>query len=173
MAQQMTLTVAGTDIVQRISQRLAPITGTTLAVAVPAANGGPPSQIVWQENGDSVLLHIDSLKARFTGGWLLCALDLESDQSDRQNVQFLYYLGGDASSGTNAAAVVNAPIAAAAPVAERWGTAVQRVIWDAVLDALDAAVFKAGTQAPNQKLTLGGYFATDAGLQATVFAGEL
>jgi hypothetical protein len=164
VAQQMTLAVAGADIVQRIIQRL---------LAIPPAGAPPASQIVWSDKGDTVLVHVDSLKARFTDGWLLCSLDLESDQTGRQTLQLFFFLGNSPSAGASSAGVVNAPAPGAAALANRWGPVVQRIIWDAVLDSIEAAVYKAGVAQPSQKLTVGGYFATDAGLNVGISAGAI
>lgn len=164
MAQLTTLAIASADIIARIKQRLAPI---------PATGAAQAAQVIWQDHGDTVLVHVDSSQARFAGGWLLCGLDLESDQTGRQNLQFLYYLGDNAASGTGTGALVNASAAGAAPLAERWGNAVLLTIHDAVLDAIEAAVYKVSLLQPNQTLTLGGYFATDSGLEVGVYAGAV
>jgi len=161
VAQELTLTIAGEDITGRIGERLVP--------------GAPASkQVVWLDNGDRVLIHGESLKTRLTGGWLICDLDLEADPAGKQTVQFVYFLGnGTTGDGLNAGCTVNAPTAGAAQLADRWGTSVQRVIWDAVLDAVEACVFHAGTQSPGQKLTLAGFHATDTALIVNVLTGAL
>lgn len=161
MSQEVTLTIATPDIARRIGERLIP----TAPVS---------KQIVWQDDGDRILIHGESLNARFTGGWLVCDLDLEADQVGKQTVQFVYFLGtGATAAGPNAGSAVNAPTAGAAQIADRWGATVQRVIWDAVLDAVEACLFHAGTQNPGQKLTLAGFYATDTTLNVSVLTGDL
>lgn len=161
MAQELTLTIAADDILGRIGERLIP--------------GAPASkQIVWLDNGDQVLIHGESLKARLTGGWLICDLDLEAAPSGKQTVQFVYFLGnGTAGGGLNAGCTINAPTAGAAQLADRWGAVIQRVIWDAILDAVEACLFHAGTQSSGQALTLAGFNATDTALNVNVLTGEL
>jgi len=161
VAQELTLSVAAPDVARRIGERLVP--------------GAPASkQIVWENNGDRILIHGESLKTRLTGGWLLCDLDIEADQVGKQTVQFVYFLGNATSGdGLSAGTVVNAPTAAAAQLADRWGAAIQRVIWDAVLDAVEASLVQAASQSPGQKLTLAGFYATDTALTVSVMTGEL
>jgi hypothetical protein len=161
LAQELTLTIAAGDLIGRIGQRLVP--------------GAPASkQVVWLDNGDRVLIHGESLNARLTGGWLICDLDLEAAPSGKQTVQFIYFLGNSTTGdGLNAGCTINAPTAGAAQLADRWGATVQRVIWDAVLDAVEACLFHAGTQSPGQTLTLAGFNATDTTLNVNVLTGEL
>jgi hypothetical protein len=89
-------------------------------------------------------------------------------------LQFVFFLGkkreGD---GTQAGATINATTAQAAQLAEQWGAQVQRVLWDAVLDAIEAAVHRAGERKPKTELTLRGFHCTNEALNVEVLTGAL
>ncbi len=110
-------------------------------------NSKAGNTLLWSQNNSRVLIYIDSLKARMLTGWLLCNLDLQTDQTGRQTLQFVFYLGPDGS-GVQAAATINAANAQGAQLAEIWGATLQRVIWDAVLDALELFVHQSSAQHP-------------------------
>ena len=114
--------------------------------------------IVWQQpGGQRLLVYINSLEARPVDGWLLCNLDAATDQTKRQRLQFVYFLGrrgeGDRQ---QAAATINAPTVQAAQLAATWGSELQRVLWDAVLDAVEACVHRASVQHDGKPITLQG-----------------
>src|SRR3954453_14230662 len=103
---ELVLTVAGKDVIARMRERLRP-------------NAATPA-VVWQDKSDRVLIHADSLNARFVDGWLVASLDLQSDQTGRQALQFVYFIGSAAEGpGLNAGATVNAATPQAALLAER------------------------------------------------------
>ena len=52
-----------------------------------------PGPVVWRDEGDEVLLHLDRLRVRFLDAALSVGLELETDQTGRQPVQILLYLG--------------------------------------------------------------------------------
>ncbi len=103
------LSIPAADVSRRLRERL---------------RGDPPAtstRVVWQRDGASVLVNTDSLTARFLDGWLLCNLDLQTDQSGRQTLQFVYFLGRrDEGDGVQAACTINAPTAGAAQIAAAW-----------------------------------------------------
>jgi hypothetical protein len=122
----------------------------------PGATPVPP-RVVWQRNEQRVLLHLDSLALRALDGWLIAGLDLQTDPTGRQNLQIVYHLGKDGEDdGLAAAATLNAPTMPAAQLAERWGDDLHRVLWDAVLDTIELAVFRAGQQHPGEQITVQG-----------------
>ena len=130
--------------------------------------------VVWQLGGHSVLIHTESLQARFLRGWLLVSLFLETNQTGRCLLEFVFFLGaaqdGD---GNTAAARINAASRAATQLAEIWGDDLQRVIWDAVLDVMEASLSRVRHQYGNQPMTLRGFQVSPEGLQVSVIAGEL
>lgn len=130
--------------------------------------------VVWEKEQRRVLLNLASVKSRFADGWLVCELDLKNDQVGRETLQFVFFLGTEREArGTQAAATINAATPDAAQLADQWGADLQRVLWDAVLDAIEAAVAKADRRRPGEKLTLRGFHCTSDALHVEVLTGEL
>lgn len=159
--ESLSLTVRAGDLLARIQHRLAGLT--------PSAR-----RVVWRSGAQAVLIYTDQIRARLLQGWLVVGLDLESDQTGRRSLELVYFLGapqdGD---GLGAAVRINAATREAAMLAEVWGDDLQRVIWDAVLDAIQIALQTTRRQRPNDALTLRGFLATPEGLQVNVVAGAL
>jgi hypothetical protein len=150
--------ISSADLSERVRFRLGGAVGT-------------PS-VVWQRGGQHVLLHLDSLRLRILDGWLLCNLDLEADATRRQTLQFIFFLGtGTDSRGLNASGTINAPTVPSAQLADLWGADAQRLIWDAVLDGLEAALALARKQRPNDPITLEGFVSVTDALQVHLLAG--
>jgi hypothetical protein len=133
----------------------------------------PSNTVLWQQQNNRVLIFVDSLKARLLTGWLLANLDLQSDETGRQTLQFVFYVGaagqGD---GLNAGATANASTPQASKLAEVWGVSIQRVLWDAVLDALEAFIAQAAAQNPGQAVAIQGFQANPNALAAVLLAGD-
>ena len=131
-------------------------------------------RVVWRSAAHAVLIYTDRVQARLLRGWLIVGLELESDQTGRQPIELVFFLGspqdGD---GTSAAVRINAASREAAMLAEAWGDDLQRVIWDAVLDAVQIALQRVKRERPNDPLTLRGFLVTPEGLQVNVVAGTL
>jgi hypothetical protein len=155
------VSISAADLAARMKQRLSGL----------ATN--PAARIVWEDEGQRVLLHLDSVRARIVDGWLLCQLDLETDPTQRQTLQFIYYLGlpgeGD---GVQAGSTINAATVAGSQVAERWGAHVQRVLWDAVLDGIETSVRHVKQQQPGQRLLLKGFTGATNSLDVHVLVGD-
>jgi len=137
------------------------------------AGAAQAKTMLWQQQNNRALIYLDSLHTQLLDGWLLCDLDLQADETGRQTLQFVFYLGttghGD---GLSASAKINASTAQAAQLAEVWGTTVQRLLWDAVLDALEAFVEQAAVKYPGQPLAIQGFQSTPKGLTAVLLAGD-
>lgn len=132
----------------------------------------PTVKVVWQNQSQRVLVHTDSLVVRSLDGWLLANLDLETDQTKRRTLQFVFYVGKkDESDGVQAACTINAASPEAAQLADAWGRDLQRVLWDGVLDAVEVCVARAAALAPTQSVTLGGFFSNAQSLVVSVLAG--
>jgi hypothetical protein len=103
--------------------------------------------VLWHQGENWVVIFIDSVKARLLDGWMVCNVDLQSDATGRQTLQVVFLLGkpGDVS-GPNAASTINAVSLQAAQFANQWGEELQRVLWDAVLDGIEAALFQLEAQ---------------------------
>jgi hypothetical protein len=136
-------------------------------------NPAAPNTVLWQQTNSRVLLFVDSLRARVIPGWLVCDVDLQSDATGRQTLQFVFYLGtsgqGD---GLHASATINAGNPQASQLAEVWGATTQRVLWDAVLDGLEAFVSQVAAKFPGQAVNMLGFQAAANTLSAVVMAGD-
>jgi hypothetical protein len=130
------------------------------------------SPVVWQQRGQRVLLHLENLAVHALDGWLLVSLDLETDATGRQSVQFVFFLGtvgeGD---GLNASGTLNVATVPASQLAELWGADAQRLIWDAVLDGLEAALAQARLQRPADPIVLEGFTCGPDELRVRLLAG--
>jgi hypothetical protein len=154
----LTVSLAAADLGKRIQDRLRGLTA------------GTAKTVLWQRQTDRVLVHVDSFRSRIVGGWLLCSLDLQADETGRQTLQFVFFLGGP-DSGLQAGATINAVSPQASQLAELWGKDIQRVIWDAVLDAIEAALARAATRQAGAAVTLQGFHATTDTFAADVIVG--
>ena len=132
-------------------------------------------KVVWQRpDGQRLLIDTATFKARMLDGWLLASFDVQTDQTGKQNLQFVFFVGkpgeGDK---VQAASTINAPSTGAAQIAAVWGADLQRVLWDAVLDGVEAAVHRASTMKPGEKVTIQGFHCTAEGFHAEVLTGEI
>lgn len=156
------LTVPASELAGRMRERL----------RGPGAAPQSPS-VVWQRDGQRVLIHLDSLSVHALDGWLVSTLDLQSDPTGRQRLQTVHYLGKEGEGdGLDAAARLSAPTPQAAQLAERWGADLHRVLWDAVLDVIEASLGHAAAQKPGERLTLQGFGCADNAVFVDVIAGE-
>ena len=156
----ISLTIRTGDVLARIQQRLVGLN--------PNAR-----RAVWQAGSNAVLLYTDNIRARLLRGWLVVGLDLETDQTGRCALELVYCLGAPKDGeGTGAAVRINAATREAAMLAEIWGDDLQRVIWDAVLDAIQIALQTARRERATEQLVLRGFLATAEGLQVNVVTGE-
>jgi hypothetical protein len=136
-------------------------------------NPAAPNAILWQQKTSRVLLFIDSLRARLLPGWLVCDVDMQSDATGRQTLQFVFYLGAPGQGdGLQASATINAANPQASQLAEVWGQTAQRVLWDAVLDGLEAFVSQVAAKYPGQAVALQGFQASANALSAVLMAGD-
>lgn len=159
--ESLSLTIASRDVQARIRQRL-------------LGAGTTAPQVVWRSGAHAVLVHAGRAQARLLRGWLVVGLDLETDQTGRHRLELVYFLGAERNGdGTSAAVRINAATREAALLAEIWGHDLQRVVWDAVLDAIQLALQRAGRQFSGQPLILRGFLADPEGLQVNVLAGAL
>ena len=129
--------------------------------------------VLWQQQNNRVLIFVDSLHTRLLQGWLLANLDLQADETGRQTLQFVFYLGAEGlGDGLHAGGTVNATTPQASRQAEVWGVSLERVLWDAVLDALEVFIEQAAAQHPGQAVALEGFRANPNALSAVLLAGD-
>jgi hypothetical protein len=158
------LSIAGRDLARRMRDRLR---GAAPATA---------RSVIWQDAaGQRVLIHHTTLAVRLVDGWLLCDLDVETDQTGRQRLQFVFFAGrpGD-DAGPQAGGTINAPALTAARLAGAWGAELQRVLWDGVLDAIEACVHRADEQhRQREPITLSGFHVRDDVFGVSVLVGRI
>jgi Collagen triple helix repeat (20 copies) len=121
-------TVDETTLAGLLSVRLA---GTPADGRAPS--GASPKAVVWVDQGDEVLVHLDSVTVRFVGQTALVSMDLESDQTGRTPMVVAFALGDDASAGATLVAVTEEYPRGNALLAARWGAVVRDAAWSAVL----------------------------------------
>lgn len=155
------LSIPTADLTRRLKERL---------------RGDPPNasqRVVWHRDAESILVYADSLNARLLDGWLLCNLNLETTQTGLQTLQFVYFLGKDGEgAGIQASCTINAPTTGAAQIAAAWGADLQRVLWDAVLDAIEITMYHADTLSKGAALTIGGFHCKPEALYVDILAGS-
>jgi hypothetical protein len=153
------LTIAPADVQARIRQRLIGV-GTTAR------------HVVWQSGEQAVLIRSERVHARLIEGWLVVAIELETDQTGRQKLELVYRLGTpESGGGTGAAVKINAATPEATALAEVWGSDLQRVVWDAVLDAIEATLRTARRNEPRQPLMLRGFHVGREGFTVEIASG--
>jgi hypothetical protein len=102
------------------------------------ADGSAPgttaaASVIWVDQGDAVLVHLDSVAARFVGQTVLVSIDLESDQTGRTSMVTAFALGADATTGAGLVAVTEEYPRGNALLAARWGAVVRDAAWSALL----------------------------------------
>jgi hypothetical protein len=107
------------------------LTGTPADGSAAGAAASP--SVVWVDQGDAVLVHLDSVAVRFVGQTALVAIDLESDQTGRTSLVTAFALGADASAGAGLVAVTEEYPRGNALLAARWGAIVRNAAWSALL----------------------------------------
>jgi hypothetical protein len=98
-----------------------------------APSGASPAAVVWVDQGDAVLVHLDSVAVRFIGQTALVSMDLESDQTGRTPMVVAFALGADAATGAALVAVTEEYPRGNALLAGRWGAVVREAAWSAFL----------------------------------------
>jgi hypothetical protein len=157
------LSLSAGELALRVRDRLR---GNALASA---------TKVTWQKpDGQRVLIDLATLGAKVVDGWFVCSVDAQTDQTGRATLQFVFFLGRPKEAdGIKAAGTINAPTLAAAQIAAVWGADMQRVIWDAVLDVLEASLWQAGNLKPGERVTLQGFHAIPNVLNTEVIVGKI
>ncbi len=108
--------------------------------------------VVWSDDNDQVLLHLDTLKCSIVEGWLICELSVNAGDVARKEpvkLQCIYFLGrDDEADGTRASGTVNVGPEGES-IADRWGRTLLRVIWDGALDVVEGAIGQASERGHN------------------------
>ena len=153
-------TISGAELESRIRQRLSGVDSDA-------------RHVVWQSGANTVLIRSDRVRTRLLDGWLLVSIELDTEQTGRRPLELVYRLGTKESGrGTAAAVKINAATAEATALAEIWGADLQRVVWDAVLDGIEAVLGAVRRKHPRDPLVLSGFHAGRTGLTVDVASGE-
>lgn len=121
--------------------------------------GTSASDVQWGDLYDSVSVHTGTLQVRVLKGWVVCSLDVTPSDGARETAQLAFRVGEDGADDSTDASVTF--LAGSAALQERWGNALQRVLWDAMLDLLEGAVNLAGRARPGTPIQLLGFLAAD------------
>lgn len=108
----------------------------SLADALRRELGHGRGAIVWEEDGDAVLVHVDALTVELSKGIIVVSVPLETDQTGRDVVACSFAIGEAGPAGDMVAVTTDRPRGHAVLVA-RWGEALQNVIWSALDDLVD------------------------------------
>ena len=129
-------------------------------------------RVVWEDQGEALLLRLDTLSMSLKTGWLLCQITAEAGEGT-QLLQLVYFLGKDGDAdGSAAAATIHVTSPAAAAIADRWGADLQRVVWDGVLDVIEGAVTHASNQRRGQPVALEGFTCSERALLVDIAEGN-
>jgi Collagen triple helix repeat (20 copies) len=89
--------------------------------------------VIWVDQGDEVLAHLDSVAVRYVGETVLVSIDLESDQTGRSSLIVAFALGADPTLGAGLVAATEEFPRGNPLLAARWGTVVRNAAWNALL----------------------------------------
>jgi hypothetical protein len=141
------------------------LAGTTAADGS-GATSSAPQKVIWVEQGDEVLVHLDSIAVRIMDGIVLVSVDLETDQTGRTPLVVSFSVG----SGNDPAGLV--AVTEDFPrgnglLASRWGRALQAAAWASLLGiATDHATER--SSAPLGIAAVAGTLSLKAGAPLTV-----
>jgi hypothetical protein len=116
------------DVATLLAPRLA---GTPADGSAPS--GVAPTSVVWVDQGDEVLVHLDSITVRYVGEILLLSMDLECDQTGRTPLVVPFALGATSTAGATLVAATEEFPRGNALLAARWGQPVRDAAWTALL----------------------------------------
>jgi hypothetical protein len=132
------------------------------------ADGSPPSSsttpasVIWVDQGDEVLVHLDSVTTSFVNNVVLVSIDLETDQTGRTPMVVAFALGTDSTAGATLVVATDELPRGNAVLAARWGTALRDAAWSALLALASDHAGERGL-APNGLTLAGGQLQLTAG----------
>jgi hypothetical protein len=105
----------------------------TPANGVPAVTAStPPSQVIWVDGVNEVLVHLDSTQVRILNGTLLVSVDLETDQIARTPLVCAFALGSTGDQAGLLATAAQFP-QGNGNLAATWGPQFQQAVWSSIL----------------------------------------
>lgn len=104
--------------------------------------------VVWRDQGDEVLLHLDRLRVRFVEeSTLSIGLELETDQTGPQPVQVVFHLGGRQGAKSLLVATEEFPRGDERLIG-RWGRPLQGALFAALVRLAELAAAREPNQVP-------------------------
>ena len=95
-----------------------------------------PGGIVWIKDGDEVAVWLDSLRVELAAAQIRVRIDLETDQTGRDEQEVVIALAAR-SGPPSLLAVAGDSSAGGAALAARWGRTLQDAVWGALLELAD------------------------------------
>jgi len=96
-----------------------------------------PGAVVWIDEGDEAVVHVDATEVRLLGGTLLVSVELETDQGGCQSLAMAFALGKPGEAAGLLATTDELPRGEPLIVA-RWGRIVQDAVWASLLEVATA-----------------------------------
>lgn len=98
-----------------------------------APSGGASTSVIWVDQGDEVLVHLDSVAVRYVDQVALVSMDLECDQTGRTPLVVPFALSGSTAGGATLLATTEEFPRGNALLAARWGAPAREAAWAALL----------------------------------------
>lgn len=93
--------------------------------------------VVWAQGDSELLVRPDSTKLTLGGGWLVVAVDVESDQTGPQTLRLVFAFGREKEAdGLRVATTLG--VKDPSGLLSHWGPALQEAVWSGILDAIEA-----------------------------------
>lgn len=114
-----------------------------LATALRRELAGGADTLLWQQLGDRVLVHLDTLAVQTSSHGLLVSIELQTDQSGRSPLTIEFALAGPDDPADLTGVTQHLPAGDPA-LAARWGQPLQEALFEALLRVLDRTAEAAG-----------------------------
>jgi len=120
-----------------VPQQLAAVLAVHLAGTPSDGSRAPdaPKQgpVIWVDQGDEVLVHLESTQVRMQDGSLIVSVDLETDQTGRQPLVMAFSVSNSADASGLIATTDDLPRGNGL-LAARWGHVLQTAMWTSILN---------------------------------------
>lgn len=126
---------------------------TSLARALRRELAGERPAIVWEHEGDAVLVHLAALTVELSAGIVTVSVPLETDQTGRGIVRCSFAIGHAGEGGEMFAVTGELPSGESVLVA-RWGRLLRDAIWSALVALVEAPTVVPGA-APRVRVERG------------------
>jgi hypothetical protein len=106
--------------------------GTTANGVPLPASATPPTEVIWVDHGNEILVHLDSTSVRILDRTILVSVDLECDQTGRTPLVCSFAVSGPGELGGLVAATDDLPRGLGS-LASAWGPQLQSAVWSSLL----------------------------------------